>query len=142
MPEQSRYDVVVLGSGIAGLSAALAAQEAGLAPLILEKSDLLGGCTTNSYGLIWVGGNHLQRQAGLQDRHEDIIDYMRFLGGGELNEDRMMTFIDQSPAILKQFADWGIPFRLVRGVTDHYFGLAPGGLAAGRTLEAELISGF
>jgi 3-oxosteroid 1-dehydrogenase len=142
MPDRSSYDVVVLGSGIAGLSAALAAHEAGLKPVLLEKSDLLGGCTTNSYGLIWVGGNHLQVQAGLQDRRQDIIDYMRFLGGGELNEDRMTTFVDRSPAIMKQFADWGIPFRLVRGVTDHYFGLAPGALADGRTLEAELISGF
>ena len=51
----STYDVVVLGSGIAGLSAALAAREAGLKPVLLEKSDLLGGGTTNSYGLVWVG---------------------------------------------------------------------------------------
>jgi 3-oxosteroid 1-dehydrogenase len=142
MTYRSSYDVVVLGSGIAGLSAALAAHEAGLKPLLLEKSDLLGGCTTNSYGLIWVGRNHLQIQSGLQDRRQDIVEYMSFLGGGEFNEGRMMTFVDRSPAILKQFADWGIRFRLVHGVTDHYFGLAPGALAEGRTLEAELISGF
>jgi 3-oxosteroid 1-dehydrogenase len=142
MTDRSSYDVVILGSGIAGLSAALAAHEAGLKPLLLEKSDLLGGCTTNSYGLIWVGRNHLQIQSGLQDRRQDIVEYMSFLGGGEFNEGRMMTFVDRSPAILKQFADWGIRFRLVHGVTDHYFGLAPGALAEGRTLEAELISGF
>jgi 3-oxosteroid 1-dehydrogenase len=92
--------------------------------------------------LIWVGRNHLQIQSGLQDRRQNIVEYMSFLGGGELNEGRMMTFVDRSPAILKQFADWGIRFRLVHGVTDHYFGLAPGALAEGRTLEAELISGF
>jgi len=136
------HDVVILGSGIAGLSAALAAHEAGLKPLLLEKADLLGGCTTNSYGLIWVGGNYLQLESGLRDSREDIVSYMRFLGGGEINEKRMATFVDQSPVILKHFADWGIPFRLVRGVTDHYFGMAPGAVAEGRTLEAELISGF
>jgi 3-oxosteroid 1-dehydrogenase len=138
----SAYDVVVLGSGIAGLSAALAAHEAGLKPLLLEKSDRLGGCTTNSYGLVWAGENHLQRQAGLKDSRDDVVSYMRFLGGGELNEDRMTTFVDRSPAVLERFAGWGIPFRLVRGVTDHYFGMAPGAVAEGRTLEAELISGF
>ena len=67
---KSNYDVVILGSGIAGLSAALAAHEAGLKPLLLEKSDLLGGGTTNSYGLIWVGENHIQLQAGLKDSRE------------------------------------------------------------------------
>ena len=138
----SSYDVVVLGSGIAGLSAALAAHEAGLKPVILEKSNLLGGCTTNSYGLVWVGENHLQREAGLKDSRDSILRYMRYLGGGEHNEDRLTTFVDRSPAILKRFADWGIAFRLVRGVTDHYFGMAPGALEEGRTLEVELISGF
>jgi 3-oxosteroid 1-dehydrogenase len=142
MTTNKAYDVVVLGSGIAGLSAALAAHEAGLKTLLIEKSDRLGGCTTNSYGLIWVGENHIQRQAGLDDSRDAIVKYMRFLGGGELNEERMTTFVDQSPAILKRFADWGIPFRLVRGVTDHYYGTAPGAVTEGRTLEAELISGF
>jgi 3-oxosteroid 1-dehydrogenase len=142
MSNTSTYDVVVLGSGIAGLSAALAAHEAGLKPLLLEKSNLLGGCTTNSYGLIWVGENHLQLQSGLKDSRDDIITYMRFLGGGELNEERMTTFVDRSPAVLKRFADWGIPFRLVRGVTDHYYGMAPGAVTEGRTVEAEPISGF
>jgi 3-oxosteroid 1-dehydrogenase len=139
---KSNYDVVILGSGIAGLSAALAAHEAGLKPLLLEKSDLLGGGTTNSYGLIWVGENHIQLDAGLKDNRSDIISYMRFLGGGEHNEERLVTFVERSPAVLKRFADWGIPFRLVRGVTDHYFGMAPGAVTEGRTLEAELISGF
>ena len=142
MSDNTNYDVVVLGSGIAGLSATLAAHEAGLKPLLLEKADLLGGCTTNSYGLVWVGGNYLQLQTGQMDNRDDIVDYLRFLGGGEINEERLNTFVDELPAIIQQFADWGIPFRLVRGVTDHYFGIAPGSLAEGRTLEAELISGY
>jgi 3-oxosteroid 1-dehydrogenase len=52
------------GLGIAGLAAALAAHEHGLRPLLIEKADLIGGTTSDSYGLIWVGGNHLMRRAG------------------------------------------------------------------------------
>lgn len=74
------YDVIVLGSGIAGLSAALAAHEAGLSALIIEKSDKLGGTTSDSYGLIWVGNNRLMRDAGESDCREDVIAYMTFLG--------------------------------------------------------------
>jgi len=58
------YDVIVLGSGIAGLAAALAAHEHGFRPVLIEKSAQIGGTTADSYGLIWVGGNHLMRQAG------------------------------------------------------------------------------
>ena len=136
------YDVIILGSGVAGLSAALAAVEARLSPLVLEKSELLGGGTTNSAGLVWVGDNDLQREAGYFDRRDDILSYMRFLGGGEIAEERMLTFIDRSPGVLRFFSGCGISFRIVRGVTDHYFGSAPGALAEGRMLEPELISGF
>ncbi len=141
MTQREEYDVVVLGAGIGGLSAALAAREAGLNVVLIEKSSLMGGCTVNSYGLIWAGSNHLQMAAGLQDSRDDTLAYMRFLGGGEHDEARLTTFVDQAPSVLRKYADWGIPFRLVRGVTDHYYGIAPGALAEGRTLETELISG-
>jgi hypothetical protein len=135
-------DVIILGSGIAGLAAALAAVEAGLRPLVLEKSELLGGGTTNSAGLVWVGDNYLQRQAGYSDPRDDILRYVRFLGGGEIAEERMLAFVDRSPGVLQFFNRCGIQFRIVRGVTDHYFGSAPGAVAEGRMLEPELISGF
>jgi 3-oxosteroid 1-dehydrogenase len=64
MATGSAWDVVILGSGIAGLSAALAAHELGLRPIVLEKARTLGGGTIHSYGLIWVGLNHLAEAAG------------------------------------------------------------------------------
>src|SRR6266540_3818468 len=114
MPQS--YDVVVLGSGIAGLAGALAAHELGLKPVVLEKASLLGGGTVNSYGLIWVGQNHLGEAAG-----DDVIAYMRFLSGGFLDEERMATFVDRGREALKFFEACGVRFRLVRGLTDHYF---------------------
>jgi 3-oxosteroid 1-dehydrogenase len=141
LPSTQAYDVVVLGSGIAGLAAALAAHEAGLRAVLLEKAQSLGGTTSDSYGLVWVGDNHLMRAAGEPDSRDDIIRYMTFLGGGELDEERMRALVDHSPAVLRFFAACGIPFRLVHGLVDHYVGVAPGARGAGRTVEAELISG-
>jgi 3-oxosteroid 1-dehydrogenase len=136
------YDVVVLGSGIAGLAGALAAHELGLRSVVLEKASLLGGGTVNSYGLIWIGRNHFAQAAGYADTRDETIAYMRFLGGGSLDEDRMLTFVDRSPDALKFFAACGVGFRMVRGVTDHYYGKSPGSHAVGRSVEVDLISGF
>src|SRR5438445_5402494 len=94
------YDVVILGSGIAGLAGALAAHELGLRAVVLEKAHLLGGGTVNSYGLIWVGQNHLAEAAGHRDTRDDVSAYMRFLGGGSLDEDRMSAFVYRSPEAL------------------------------------------
>jgi len=60
------YDLIILGSGIAGLAGALAAHELGLQPVVLEKAAALGGGTVHSYGLIWIGQNHLAHDAGMQ----------------------------------------------------------------------------
>ena len=67
------YDIIVLGTGVAGLSAALAAHERGLRPLVIEKTGKLGGGTTNSYGLIWVGNNHIAKAQGYQDDRDSVV---------------------------------------------------------------------
>ena len=135
------YDVVILGSGIAGLAAALAADQLGLQSIVLEKAVALGGGTVHSYGLIWVGQNYLASEAGIADSCDEVLSYLRFLGGGAVDEARLAAFVARSPEVLKFFADCGIRFRLVCGVTDHYYDKAPGAHTAGRTVEAELISG-
>jgi 3-oxosteroid 1-dehydrogenase len=142
MSDEQGYDVVVLGSGIAGLAGALAAHELGLRPVVLEKASLLGGGTVNSYGLIWVGENHLGRAAGIEDSRTDVMAYMRFLSGGSHDEGRMAAFVDRGHDALQFFANCGVGFRLVRGITDHYYGNAPGARTVGRSIEAELISGY
>jgi 3-oxosteroid 1-dehydrogenase len=142
MAPSEAYDVIVLGSGIAGLAGALAAHELGLQAVVLEKASTLGGGTVNSYGLIWVGQNHLAEAAGYGDTRDETIAYMRFLGGGSLDDERMSTFVDRSPEALKFFEACGVGFRMVRGVTDHYHGKSPGSHAVGRCVEVDLISGF
>jgi phytoene dehydrogenase-like protein len=70
------YDVVILGSGIAGLAGALAAHALGLRPVVIEKAATLGGGTVHSYGLIWVGQNHLAQAAGHPDTRDEVLAYL------------------------------------------------------------------
>src|ERR1700681_4974559 len=97
------FDVVVLGAGIAGLAGALAAERMGLRPVVLEKANQVGGITVHSYGFIWIGLNHLAAAQGLHDDRDDVLAYMRFIGGGQISEDKMVAFVDRSPEALKFF---------------------------------------
>jgi 3-oxosteroid 1-dehydrogenase len=142
MTASDAADVVILGSGIAGLAGALAADELGLRPVVLEKASLFGGGTAHSYGLIWVGGNHLAEAAGYSDTRDETVAYLRFLGGGGVDEERLNAFVDKAPEALRFFEKCGVRFRVIRGLSDHYYGRSPGGHAVGRSVEAELISGF
>src|ERR1700724_667022 len=109
-------------------------------PLVLEKDDKLGGGTAASHGGFWVGGNHLARAQGIEDTRESILAYVRFIGGAELDEDKMLAFVDRSPEALEFFDRCGVRFLLVRGHADHYYDGAPGSVGEGRMLEVELVS--
>jgi 3-oxosteroid 1-dehydrogenase len=133
------HDVIVAGSGAAGSAAALAAAELGLRTVLLEKADELGGTTAWANSL-WVGVNHLAAQAGVEDTREDVLAYMRFVGGDQLREENLLAFIDGAPEALEFFERCGIGFRLMSNFVDHYYPHAPGSLGIGRCVEVELIS--
>ena len=75
-------DIVCVGSGMGASCAALAAQAQGLESVILEKSDRFGGGTAYSYGIVWVGGNHLAEAMGIQDSKEEAYEYLHHVAAG------------------------------------------------------------
>ena len=77
MTDENGYDVVVIGTGAAGLSAALSASARGSRVLILEKSGLVGGTTAMSGGGVWVPCHHHQASIGATDSREEALDYIR-----------------------------------------------------------------
>jgi len=133
------YDVVVVGSGCAGLASAIAACEFGLSCLILEKAAKLGGGTAISSGLLWVGNNHLNAAKGGTDTLEGVRSYLRYVGADGIDPVRMETFVAEAPKALRFFEAAGIPFRLSPRI-DHY-GMAPGATAGGRLVETPPIEG-
>src|SRR5690242_13621777 len=72
-------DVVALGSGIGGLSAAITAHDHGARALVLERSDKLGGVTAMSLGEVWVAGNHHALAGGINDSTESGYRYLKRL---------------------------------------------------------------
>ncbi|MFO0995287.1 MAG: FAD-dependent oxidoreductase [Alphaproteobacteria bacterium] len=135
-------DVVVVGSGAAGLSAALSASVGGAEVLILEKSDRVGGTTAMSGGGTWVPGNHHMLAAGCEDSIEDALAYIRAVMPPGWEEDEgplWRTYLEEAPAMLA-FVEHHSPLRftLIR-----YPDLKPdakGSRDFGRLLSPALLS--
>ena len=98
MSEQT--DVIVLGSGAAGLTAALAAHESGAKVRVIERFDRVGGTSAVSGGVIWVANNPRQRAAGMADSRAEALAYFRSLDHGDLRDEVLEAFVDQGPEAL------------------------------------------
>ena len=69
-------DVVVVGSGAGGLTAALSATLEGLDVVVLERADAIGGTTARSSGTVWIPDNHHMREAGVSDDRSAADRYL------------------------------------------------------------------
>ena len=70
-------DVVVVGTGGGGMTAALVAKQAGLDVLMVEKSEYYGGSTALSGGGLWIPNNYLLQRDGLDDSIEKARTYLQ-----------------------------------------------------------------
>ncbi len=132
--------MVVLGSGAAGLTAALAAAAGGADVGLYEKADVLGGTTAISGGIVWVPGNHLMDPAVRDDDPAEALRYLRALAGDALDVAVAEAFVSAGPEMLR-FVEGASPcrFRLLAGYPDYHPdvpGARPGG---GRSLEPEFF---
>ena len=134
-------DVAVLGSGAAGLVAAIRAAEGGASVSVFEKSELLGGTSAISGGIVWMPNNHLQEPAGIDDSREAALAYLAALSLEQIDSDMAATFVDVGPEAIR-FLDEHTPcsFHLLDEYPD-YHPEHPGGLAdGGRSLDNGLFA--
>lgn len=115
------FDVVVVGSGAAGMTAALRAAHSGLSTVVVEKAAAFGGSTARSGGGVWVPGNDALRRAGVADTPEEARDYLRTIVGDVADPDRIDAYLERGPEVLR-FVERTTPLRLawVRGYSDYY----------------------
>src|SRR5690606_25198703 len=133
-------DVLVVGSGGGGMTAALTADAAGLDTLLVEKSPQFGGSTALSGGGIWVPGAPAQRREGYSPDPDDVFEYLRQITGGLVSDARLRTYVDEAPKMmefLEQLSPW-CEFVWKPGYADYYPEL-PGGSPLGSTINVPAI---
>lgn len=128
------FDVIVIGSGAAGMSAAIEAREAGATVMVIEADTHLGGATRNSTGVVYAVGTSTQADDGIEDSADAFYDYIMTLNQYACRPDLMRRYADESGAMLEWLKETGVEFpvnMLVhsdvsgvrRGHTSKSFGL-------------------
>ncbi|MEV6215923.1 3-oxosteroid 1-dehydrogenase [Nocardia sp. NPDC051833] len=135
------YDVVVVGSGAAGMTAALAAAHKGLSVVLLEKAAHYGGSTARSGGGVWIPGNKALKASGRPDDREDARTYLHSIIGDVVPAEKIDTYLDRGAEAFDFVLDHTpLKMKWVPGYSD-YYPEAPGGLGDGRSCEPTPFNG-
>src|SRR3712207_1205868 len=129
------YDVVVVGSGAAGMVAALTAAHQGLSTVVVEKAARYGGSAARSGGGVGTPNNETLKRDGVPDPPEAARQYLHTIIGDVVEPERIDTYLDRGPEMLS-FVLKHSPLKMcwVPGYSD-YYPETPGGRPAGRSIE-------
>jgi 3-oxosteroid 1-dehydrogenase len=133
--EYGEFDVVVVGSGAAGMVAALTAAHQGLSTVVVEKAPHYGGSTARSGGGVWIPNNEVLERDGVKDTPDAARKYLHAIIGDVVPAEKIDTYLDRGPQMLS-FVLKHSPLKLcwVPGYSD-YYPETPGGKPTGRSVE-------
>lgn len=136
----NHYDLIVVGSGAGGLTAAATAAHAGLSVLMLEKAHLLGGTSAVSGGMLWVVDNHYAREAGFADSKQAGREYVEAVSRGRGRAELLDAALLHGSDMLEFIEDeLDVKFLFLDNFPDYRQDL-PGAVHGGRTIEPQLFN--
>jgi 3-oxosteroid 1-dehydrogenase len=135
------FDVVVLGTGAAGLTAAARAHADGARVGLFEKADTVGGTSAWSGGMVWIPNNPHMAEIGVQDSRDEALLYLDSLSHGLIDEKLAASFVDNGPAMVEWLESaTPVVFEPMPGFPD-YHPDHPGGKApGGRSFECPMFA--
>jgi succinate dehydrogenase/fumarate reductase flavoprotein subunit len=134
-------DALVVGSGAAGMSAAVTAGHRGLNVLIVEKEPRFGGTTARSGGWLWIPGTSLARAWGIVESPDQARSYLRHEAGNSFDAARVDAFLTAGPEAVDFFTTkTAVRFDMPLTFPD-YHAEAPGGAQGGRSMVTRPFDG-
>jgi succinate dehydrogenase/fumarate reductase flavoprotein subunit len=139
--EPYHCDALIIGSGAAGMSAAVTAGHGGLDVLIVEKEPHFGGTTARSGGWLWIPGTSLARAWGIHESPDQARTYLRHEAGNSFDEARVDAFLRAGPEAVDFFtSQTSLRFDMPLVFPD-YHAEAPGGAQGGRSMVTRPFDG-
>jgi 3-oxosteroid 1-dehydrogenase len=132
------YDVVVIGSGAAGLTAAVLAHDHGAKVAVLERTDKLGGTTAVSGGALWIPMNDTLAEAGIEESRDEALAYCKSMAAGLSPDDVIETFVDTGHQMVRYLVE-STPAQFTRWTIPDYHMEMEGARGHGRSIEAALF---
>jgi succinate dehydrogenase/fumarate reductase flavoprotein subunit len=134
-------DLLVVGSGAGGLSAAVVAAHLGLRVVVIEKAPHFGGTTAWSGGWMFVPRNPLARAAGIDEDIAEPRRYLQAICGAQFRAERIEAFLAHGPAAVQWHLDRST-LRFIDGnAIPDFHGRAPGAREGGRSVCAAPFDG-
>ncbi|MGF6653310.1 succinate dehydrogenase/fumarate reductase flavoprotein subunit [Paraburkholderia youngii] len=135
MTKEITCDLVVVGSGAAGLATAITARKRGLDVIVLEKEPVFGGTTALSGGVLWIPLSKYGWQQNPTDTVERVREYMMSETGNNYDAAAVECFVENGPKMV-EFFERETETKFVPTLYPDYHPDAPGGVDIGRSILA------
>jgi succinate dehydrogenase/fumarate reductase flavoprotein subunit len=133
-------DLLVIGAGAAGMTAALVGALEGLKTVLCEKSDTVGGTTATSAGTVWIPGSRQSEAAGVPDTIDAAKTYLAAILGADADDDRLAAYLATGPVVL-DYLEQRTSVAFVPPPVHPDYHAQPGAAVGGRALATVPFDG-